>query len=63
MLAQEEEVEAEVRKQDQEQINEFGKNNARLAEVTEELNSLKQQLETLDDASTELMMGDGSPVR
>ena len=41
MLTREEESEAEVRREDQENINKFGRLNARLHECREELASLK----------------------
>mmetsp|Transcript_13964 Transcript_13964/g.16229 ORF Transcript_13964/g.16229 Transcript_13964/m.16229 type:complete len:134 (+) Transcript_13964:179-580(+) len=62
MLSHEEENEAEVRREDQENINTFGRLNARLQEVQDEQASLKKKMEQLDDASTELMMGSGDKV-
>mmetsp|Transcript_33012 Transcript_33012/g.79871 ORF Transcript_33012/g.79871 Transcript_33012/m.79871 type:complete len:135 (-) Transcript_33012:170-574(-) len=62
ILAKEEENDAEVRREDQDQINEFGRLNARLHEVRDEVEQLKNLLEKIDDASTELMMGDGDRV-
>ncbi|GFH50984.1 hypothetical protein CTEN210_07460 [Chaetoceros tenuissimus] len=62
MLTREEESEAEVRREDQENINKFGRLNARLHDCREELASLKKKLEQMDDASTELMMGSGDSV-
>jgi len=62
MLSPDEENDAEVRPQDQENINKFGKINARLYEAREERDKLKKKLEQLDDASTELMMGSGDKV-
>ena len=41
ILAKEEENDAEVRREDQDQINEFGMLNARLHEVKDEISSLK----------------------
>lgn len=41
ILAKEEENEAEVRREDQEQINEFGRLNARLHDVRDEVDKLK----------------------
>ncbi|CAK4079685.1 unnamed protein product [Aphanomyces euteiches] len=63
MLAPQQEVEVDVRKEDQEKINEFGRNNTRLAELRDELKALKSRLETLDDANTEIMMGSGENVQ
>mmetsp|Transcript_1483 Transcript_1483/g.3125 ORF Transcript_1483/g.3125 Transcript_1483/m.3125 type:complete len:135 (-) Transcript_1483:173-577(-) len=62
ILAKEEENDAEVRREDQDQINEFGRLNARLYEVRYEVDNLKKLLEKIDDASTELMMGNGDRV-
>jgi len=62
MLAPEEENDAEVRLGDQENINKFGRLNARLYEVRGERDDLKKKLERIDDASTELMMGSGDRV-
>merc|ERR1712157_415868 len=56
------EAEVEVRRIDQENINTFGRLNARLYEVRAERDSLKTRLERIDDASTELMMGNGDKV-
>jgi len=41
ILAKEEENDAEVRREDQDKINEFGRLNARLYEVRDEISSLK----------------------
>jgi len=62
MLSREEENDAEVRRVDQENINKFGRLNARLYEVRSERDDLKKKLERIDDASTELMMGSGDRV-
>ncbi|DAZ96800.1 TPA: hypothetical protein N0F65_007061 [Lagenidium giganteum] len=62
MLAQQQEVEADVRKEDQLRINEFGRNNALLHEIRQEKKALQDKLDTLDDANTELMMGEGDDV-
>mmetsp|Transcript_16992 Transcript_16992/g.16402 ORF Transcript_16992/g.16402 Transcript_16992/m.16402 type:complete len:135 (-) Transcript_16992:164-568(-) len=62
ILAPEEENEADVRREDQENINKFGRLNARLYEVRAERDDLKKNLEQIEDASTELMMGDGDKV-
>ncbi|EQC39336.1 hypothetical protein SDRG_03541 [Saprolegnia diclina VS20] len=63
MLAPQQEVEVDVRKEDQDRINEFGRNNSRLADVRDEVKALKDKLETLDDANTEIMMGEGDNVQ
>mmetsp|Transcript_12072 Transcript_12072/g.20032 ORF Transcript_12072/g.20032 Transcript_12072/m.20032 type:complete len:136 (-) Transcript_12072:502-909(-) len=62
LLRKEEESEAEVRREDQDNINKFARLNARLHEVRSEISILKSQLEGIDDASTELMMGSGDKV-
>mmetsp|Transcript_35003 Transcript_35003/g.76562 ORF Transcript_35003/g.76562 Transcript_35003/m.76562 type:complete len:136 (+) Transcript_35003:160-567(+) len=62
MLERDEESENEVRRVDQENINKFGRLNARLYEVRGERDGLKKKLERIDDASTELMMGSGDTV-
>jgi len=46
----------EVRLADQEKINEFGRLNNRLLELTADLKQAKQDGEKLDDATTDLMM-------
>ncbi|KAG1710574.1 hypothetical protein DVH05_013301 [Phytophthora capsici] len=63
MLAQQQEVEADVRREDQLRINEFGRNNASLHEIREQKKALKDKLDTLDDANTDLMMGEGDNVQ
>jgi len=64
MLARpaEEESDAEVRREDQDRINKFAGLNAKLQEIQSERAFLKRELEGLDDASTELMMGTGDTV-
>ena len=49
-------ITAQVRFADQEKINEFGRLNNRLLEVSAELKQSKEDNEKLDDASAELMM-------
>ncbi|KAL3941441.1 MAG: hypothetical protein SGBAC_004211 [Bacillariaceae sp.] len=58
----EEESEAEVRREDQDNINKFARLNARLHDVMDERAMIKKSLERLDDAATELMMASGDPV-
>eukprot|EP00526_Cylindrotheca_closterium_P020094 CAMPEP_0113647026 /NCGR_PEP_ID=MMETSP0017_2-20120614/24870_1 /TAXON_ID=2856 /ORGANISM="Cylindrotheca closterium" /LENGTH=129 /DNA_ID=CAMNT_0000559013 /DNA_START=62 /DNA_END=451 /DNA_ORIENTATION=- /assembly_acc=CAM_ASM_000147 len=58
----EEESEAEVRREDQDNINKFARLNARLHDVRDERALIKKSLERLDDAATELMMASGDPV-
>ncbi|CAH0478377.1 unnamed protein product [Peronospora belbahrii] len=59
MLTQQEEVEVDVRKEDQLRINEFGRNNALLHEIRDQKKTLKDKLDTLEDANTDLMMSEG----
>ena len=47
ILAKEEENDAEVRREDQDQINEFGRLNARLHEVRDEVGKLKVSTTTV----------------
>ncbi|RLN31608.1 hypothetical protein BBJ28_00005543 [Nothophytophthora sp. Chile5] len=54
---------ASVRKEDQLRINEFGRNNAALHDIREQKKTLKDSLDTLDDANTDLMMGEGDNVQ
>ena len=53
---------AEVRREDQVLINEFGRLNAHARELREERALLQKRLEEVDDATTELVMGDGDDV-
>ena len=46
---------AEVRKEDQEKINEFGSLNNRLLEIRADVKQLKLDAEKMDDANVELM--------
>mmetsp|Transcript_28037 Transcript_28037/g.39409 ORF Transcript_28037/g.39409 Transcript_28037/m.39409 type:complete len:135 (-) Transcript_28037:35-439(-) len=62
ILAREEENDNEVRREDQDNINKFGRLNARLHEIRDTRQILKKKLEGIDDASTELMMGSGDKV-
>eukprot|EP00568_Trieres_chinensis_P008452 CAMPEP_0183294538 /NCGR_PEP_ID=MMETSP0160_2-20130417/2843_1 /TAXON_ID=2839 ORGANISM="Odontella Sinensis, Strain Grunow 1884" /NCGR_SAMPLE_ID=MMETSP0160_2 /ASSEMBLY_ACC=CAM_ASM_000250 /LENGTH=135 /DNA_ID=CAMNT_0025455883 /DNA_START=105 /DNA_END=515 /DNA_ORIENTATION=- len=62
ILERDQESDAEVRRVDQENINTFGRLNARLYEVRASRDDLKKKLEQIDDASTELMMGSGDSV-
>jgi prefoldin subunit 4 len=62
ILEREEENDAEVRREDQENINSFGRLNARLHELRDEKTELKEKMDKLEDASTELMMASGDKV-
>ena len=50
----------QVRRQDQDMINEFGKLNARKAEAREEITEAKKRTEELDDAEEGVMLADDS---
>ena len=54
--------EVEVRQQDQEKINEFGRLNNRLLEIRADVKQFKIDAEKIDDAGTELMMCDGKAM-
>ncbi|GKY90615.1 hypothetical protein MPSEU_000035100 [Mayamaea pseudoterrestris] len=58
----EDENDNEVRRVDQDQINRFARLNVRKHEIEEDVVKYKKELEHLDDASTELMMGSGDKV-
>eukprot|EP01031_Cornospumella_fuschlensis_P042504 gene42504-51924_t len=53
----------EVRLEDQEKINEFGKLNNRLLEIRADIKQMKADIEKLDDATAELMMNTGGTVK
>ncbi|KAI9918127.1 hypothetical protein PsorP6_012336 [Peronosclerospora sorghi] len=44
-------------------LKRIGRNNARLHEIREQKKALKDKLDTLDDANTDLMMGEGYNLR
>jgi prefoldin subunit 4 len=52
----------EVRFEDQEKINEFGRLNNRLVELKADIKQLKLDIEKLDDSNAELMMCTGGKV-
>jgi len=49
----------EVRREDQERINEFGRNTNRLNELEDDKKKLRQELDNLEDAEQEIMLADG----
>mmetsp|Transcript_1263 Transcript_1263/g.3210 ORF Transcript_1263/g.3210 Transcript_1263/m.3210 type:complete len:124 (-) Transcript_1263:70-441(-) len=53
----------EVRREDQLKINEFGRLNAKVHEKRADRNALQKAIEELDDATTELAVGDGDDVK
>ena len=59
MLAKEDEVEVEVRKVDQEAINEFGRLNNRVSELRDELKLIEKELTAYEDAEEEVMLIEG----
>ena len=58
MLAKEDEVDVEVRKVDQEAINEFGRLNNRVSELRDELKLVEKELTAYEDAEEEVMLID-----
>jgi prefoldin subunit 4 len=62
MLAPEEENDNEVRREDQNNINSFARLNSTLHQVKLDSTALKNELDRLEDASTELMMADDDNV-
>ncbi|CAI8038063.1 Prefoldin subunit 4 [Geodia barretti] len=48
----------EVEKEDQMRINLFARKNARLLDIREKITEKEKELQNLEDASDELMMGD-----
>eukprot|EP00934_Nitzschia_sp_Nitz4_P003367 Nitzschia sp. Nitz4//scaffold6_size259037//244327//244870//NITZ4_001125-RA/size259037-augustus-gene-0.310-mRNA-1//1//CDS//3329557046//3357//frame0 len=62
LVSKQDESEAEVRREDQDNINRFARLNARLHELRDERAVIEKSLELLDDASTELMMASGDKV-
>uniref|UniRef100_A0A7S2V806 Prefoldin subunit 4 n=1 Tax=Fibrocapsa japonica TaxID=94617 RepID=A0A7S2V806_9STRA len=63
MISKDQDDDVLVRWEDQQKINEFGRLNTRLHELQVELKLHKENLDKLDDASTELMTEDGSGVK
>uniref|UniRef100_A0A7S1G3G5 Prefoldin subunit 4 n=1 Tax=Bicosoecida sp. CB-2014 TaxID=1486930 RepID=A0A7S1G3G5_9STRA len=62
----EEEVEVDVRLEDQTKICEFGVLNARVSELRDEIKAIKKTMETYEDAEAEVSLaddaGDGAPA-
>jgi len=56
------EEDVEVRREDQDMINEFGRLNNRLLELRVELKQLSKDSNSVDDASSDLMMVEGGKV-
>ncbi|CAM9799195.1 unnamed protein product, partial [Chrysoparadoxa australica] len=52
-----------VRREDQERINEFGNLTTGLRELRQDLKATQDTLDELDDATTELMTGEGEDVK
>ncbi|KAI9916377.1 hypothetical protein PsorP6_016991 [Peronosclerospora sorghi] len=44
-------------------LKRIGRNNARLHEILKQRKALKDKLDTLDDANTDLMMSEGDKVQ
>ncbi|KAF5835394.1 Prefoldin beta-like protein [Dunaliella salina] len=53
----------QVTRQDQDNINEFNKLNARMHDVNVKVKALKKKLEDLEDAGNELMLCDDESIR
>ncbi|KAL8563649.1 hypothetical protein ACOMHN_055283 [Nucella lapillus] len=53
------ETEAQVTLDDQQKINRFARNNAKMQDLKEELKQKKKELENLQDAEDELLMFEG----
>ena len=51
-----------VRFEDQEKINEFGRLNNRLLEIRADVTQYKQDIEKLEDATTELALNSGGNI-
>ncbi|PRP89361.1 VIP3 protein [Planoprotostelium fungivorum] len=62
-LNREEEVEAEVNREDQDNINAFGRLNLRLHDIRDELNLKQEYRNNVQDANNELLLGDDEEVR
>merc|ERR1719231_1043297 len=58
--AKEDAPEVNVSFEDQQLINEFGRLNNKLHDVQDDLKTLQEKVEHFDDATTELMMSEGS---
>jgi chaperonin cofactor prefoldin len=56
MLAKEDEVDVEVRKVDQDKINEFGRLSHRLTELRDEIAAINKNLTSYEDAEEEVML-------
>jgi hypothetical protein len=54
----EEEVDVEVTREDQSQINKFGRINIRKIEIKSELKGLEKNIQDLDDADEAVMLAD-----
>ena len=59
MLAREDEVDVEVRKADQDKINEFGRLNTRIGELKDEIGALDRSMTSYEDAEEEVMLIEG----
>ncbi|XP_077543110.1 prefoldin subunit 4 isoform X1 [Haemaphysalis longicornis] len=57
-LRQQPETDVQVTTEDQEMINNFARQNARLEDATEEMKQLEKELRNLEDAADEVMMSE-----
>merc|ERR1712241_536772 len=55
-MSQNEDKEIHILLEDQQKINQFARLNNRLEELKEDVKAKKQEIQTLDDAGTDLMM-------
>jgi len=58
LVKKEEEVDEEVTREDQDNINAFGRLNNRLHEIEDEQKELQDQINNIQDASNELLLAD-----
>jgi prefoldin subunit 4 len=63
MIHKEDETEVEVTWEDQQMINTFGRLNGRYHELAEELRGKKDELATVEDASSEIFLIDDEDLK
>jgi len=63
MIRPEDAPDVDVREDDQRRICRFGNMNEQLKELRSDIKGVKDAIERMDDASTELMMNDGDDVK
>lgn len=62
MLAPQDENDNQVRREDQNRINQFSRLNTRKHQIQSQVQAHQQDLDRLEDAATDLMMGESSTV-